>query len=93
MRNEDKITCRDSDCVGKVFWQSSDGSAYNEHIPDHNLFIEDHKCTRMKDATVIESEKCHQTRNKYVCEFTCPQPTAATPSPAAADEEASTGML
>ena len=90
--NEDKIFCSDSDCVGKVVWQSSSGSAYDEHIPDHKLLIKGYRCTRMKNATVIESKNCHhKNTTKYVCEFACPQPTAATPSPVT-DEEAPTGM-
>ena len=93
MKNRDQINCSDSDCVGKVVWQSSGYDAYDEHIPDHKLFIEDSKCTRMKNATHIESENCNaENKNKFVCEFQCPQPTPATPS-TAANEEASTGML
>ena len=93
MKNRDQITCSDNDCVGKVVWQSSGYDAYDEHIPDHKLVIDDNKCTRMKDATVIESDNCNdENANKFVCEFTCSQPTTATPS-TVANKEASTGML
>ena len=83
LRNEDKVECKNGDCVNKLYWLS-DGSLYDEHIPDHGLnMYGGAKCVRFNPTPGLAGFRdldCG-TERKFVCEFKCPEVAAPTITP------------
>ena len=75
LRNTDEVTCRDGECVDKLYWHS-DGSVYNEHIPGHGVTMRGDICVRYKGRDKGFSDSVCQTyKRTVVCQrqFKCPE--------------------